>query len=142
MTTDTTTAWLRDLESLRRLGQEYARAVDGRDHDAVAALFDPAGTVDGVRGSSPVPDYLEGMRSAPQAFTASQHVLGEPLIDLEPGADTAKLDTYAVVYQMGRLDDPDADMVLGMRYVDEVVRRDGRWLIHHRVATALWVRNR
>jgi hypothetical protein len=139
---DSTTAWLRDLEALRRLGQEYARAIDGRDHDAVAALFDPAGTVDGVRGSASVPEYLEGMRSAPQAFTASQHVLGEPLIDLEPGADTATLDTYAVVYQMGRVDDPDADMVLGMRYVDDVVRRDGRWLIHHRVASALWVRNR
>jgi hypothetical protein len=139
---DTTNAWLRDLEALRRLGQEYARAVDGRDHDAVAALFDPDGVVDGVRGSSPVPAYLEGMRSAPQAFTASQHVLGEPLIDLEPGADTARLDTYAVVYQMGRVDDPDVDMVLGMRYVDEVVRRDGRWLIHPRVASALWVRPR
>jgi hypothetical protein len=142
MADDTTTAWLRDLEALRRLGQEYARAIDGRDHDAVAALFDPDGVVDGVRGSSPVPDYLAAMRAAPQAFTASQHVLGDPLIEHEPGSDTARLDTYAVVYQMGRVDDPDVDMVLGMRYVDDVVRTGGRWVIHHRTATALWTRTR
>ena len=142
MPDDATTAWQQDLEALRRLGQEYARAIDARDHDAVGALFDPDGRVDGVRGSSPVPEYLAGMRSAPPAFTTSQHVLGDPLIDFAPGADTARLDTYAVVYQMGRADDPDVDMVLGMRYLDEVVRRGGRWVIRHRQANALWTRTR
>ena len=42
--------WLIDLELLRQFPQRYARAVDGRDHAALAALFDPDGSVDGTRG--------------------------------------------------------------------------------------------
>jgi hypothetical protein len=136
---DDTLAWLRDLEALRRLPQRYARAIDSRDIDAVAALFDPAGAVDGVRGSAAVPEYLEGLRAGP-AFTTSMHVLGEALVDLEPGADVAHLDTYAVVYQIGRADDPDASMTLGLRYLDEVVRAAEGWRIRHRRAQMLWNR--
>jgi hypothetical protein len=142
MSDDTTSTWLRDLEALRQLAQRYSRAIDARDIDAVAALFDPDGRVDGVRGSSPVGEYLDGMRNAPPTFTSSMHVLGDPLVDLEPGATTARTDTYAVVYQLGRVDDPDVDMVLGIRYLDEVVKVDGRWLIRHRQAQALWTRTR
>jgi hypothetical protein len=137
---DTTLAWLEDLEALRRLPQRYARAIDARDIDAVAALFHPDGRVDGVRGSASVTDYVAGLRAAPSTFTTSMHVLGEPLIDLAPGADTAELDTYAVVYQLGRADDPDAALTLGIRYLDEVVRTEGAWLIRHRRAQALWTR--
>jgi hypothetical protein len=136
---EATLAWLRDLEALRRLPQRYARAIDGRDIDAVAALFDPTGAVDGVRGSAPVPEYLDGLRAG-SAFTTSMHVLGEALVDLEPGADVARLDTYAVVYQIGRTDDPDASMTLGIRYLDEVVRAADGWRIRHRTAQMLWNR--
>jgi hypothetical protein len=67
------------------------------------------------------------------------HVLADPLIDLEVGADTARLDTYAVVYQVPA--DGDAPLrTLGMRYVDDMLRREGTWCIHHRVARMLWMR--
>jgi hypothetical protein len=66
------------------------------------------------------------------------HVLADPLIDLEPGADTARLDTYAVVYQVPA--DSDAPhRSLGMRYVDDMVRREGAWCIHHRVARMVFM---
>ncbi len=29
------------------------------------------------------------------------HLLGDPLVDFDAGADNAHLDTYAVVYQFG-----------------------------------------
>ena len=93
--------WLIDLELLRRFPQLYARAVDDRDHDALAALFDPDGTVDGTRGHQNVPDYLESMRNLPRSFPSSMHVLGDPLIEFERRRH-AHLDTYAVVYQIGR----------------------------------------
>jgi len=58
---------------------------------------------------------------------------------LQVGADTATLDTYAVVYQIPA--DGDAPLrTLGMRYVDDMVRKDGTWCIHHRVARMLWMR--
>jgi hypothetical protein len=138
--TDSTVTWLRDLEELRRLPQRYARAIDGRDIDAVGRLFDPAGTVDGARGLSEVPAYLDGLRSAPRLFESSMHVLGDPLIELEPGADDARMDTYAVVHQLRAVGSTDDDLILGVRYLDDVVRRPGGWVIRHRRAVNLWTR--
>jgi hypothetical protein len=132
--------WLLDLELLRRFPQRYARAVDQRDHDALAALFDPDGSVDGTRGQQSVPDYLESMRNLPRSFTSSMHLLADPMIDFEAGADVARMDTYAVVFQTGPVSGEGGDLTLGMRYVDDLMRRGGRWCIHHRVARMEWMR--
>ncbi len=131
--------WLMDREILRQFPQRYARAVDQRDHDALTALFDPDGSVDGTFGQQAVADYLDTMGSRPDTGGTSMHVLADPLIDLEVGADTARLDTYAVVYQVPA--DADAPVrTFGMRYVDDMLRREGTWCIHHRVARMLWMR--
>jgi hypothetical protein len=134
--------WLMDRELLRQFPQRYARAVDERDHHALTALFDPDGSVDGTFGQQPVAEYLATMGSRPDTGATSMHVLADPLIDLEVGADTARLDTYAVVYQVPADDGP--ARTLGMRYVDDMIRRSGSggatWCIHHRVARMLWMR--
>jgi hypothetical protein len=126
-----------DYEELRALGQRYARAADTRDMDELAALFHPEATIDGARGVLGVADWLDTMRG-PKPYPVSMHVLGDPLIELT--GDTAHLDTYAVVYQIGDTNAGQADLTLGMRYVDDAVRHDGRWVIHHRVARSLWMR--
>ncbi len=51
------------------------------------------------------------------------------------------MDTYAVVYQFRPADSAEPDLVLGIRYLDDMVRHDGQWLIHHRQALNLWARN-
>jgi len=131
--------WLMDREHLRQFPQRYARAVDQRDHDALTALFDPDGTVDGTFGEQAVAEYLATMDARPDTGATSLHMLADPIIDVAPGADSARMDTYAVVYQVPA--DADESMrTLGMRYVDDMVRRDGAWCIHHRVARMLWMR--
>ncbi len=131
--------WLADRELLRDLPQRYARAIDTRDHEILATLFHPDGVVDGMRGSAAVPAYLAGLRTAEPAFATSMHVLGDPLIALEPGADTATMDTYAVVHQLERRDGG-GDVVLGMRYLDDVERVGEAWVIRHRRAEVRWQR--
>jgi len=121
-----------DVEALRNLGQRYARAADERDYDRVGALFHPDAVIDGLRGSSTLDDYLEMSRITPPAFEQSMHVLGDPLIELEPGADEATLDTYAVVYQVGATREGGGNATLGVRYLDVVERHDGQWRIRHR----------
>jgi SnoaL-like protein len=121
-----------DLEALRNLGQRYARAADARDYDEVGALFHPDAVIDGLRGSSTLNDYLELSRTTPPAYETSMHVLGDPLIELELGADEATLDTYAVVYQIGATRDGGGNSTLGVRYLDVVERRDGDWRIRRR----------
>jgi hypothetical protein len=139
--TDATEQWLRDVEVLRTFPQRYSRAIDARDIDAVSELFDPDGVVEGARGTLPVPEYLDGLRTMPKTFASSMHVLGNPLIELEPGADAAHTDTYAVVYQLDRIAEPGGDMMLGMRYLDDFLRIDGQWKIHHRKAIMLFTRS-
>jgi SnoaL-like domain len=128
-----------DADELRNLLQRYARAADTRDVEALAALFHPEATIQGARGAQTIDAWLETMRG-PRPFPTSMHMLGDPLIDLLEEADEAALDTYAVVYQLGDRDAGQADLTLGIRYVDDVVRVDGRWVIRHRNATTLWMR--
>ena len=137
---ETTTKWLVDREALRMLPQRYARAVDGRDHAALTALFDPDGSVDGTFGLQSVVDYLETMRTRPDTGGTSMHVLTDPLIDLQPGATTARMDTYAVVHQIPAPGSDGEARMLGMRYVDDLIRRDGTWRIHHRVARMVFMK--
>ncbi len=128
-----------DADELRNLLQRYARAADDRDVEALAAVFHPEATIDGARGSMTLDAWLDTMRG-PRAFPTSMHVLGDPLIELPDGKDTGVLDTYAVVYQLGDRDAGQDDLTLGVRYVDGVRRVDGRWRIHHRTGTTLWMR--
>jgi hypothetical protein len=128
-----------DLETLRNLGQRYARAIDARDYDAIAALFHPDAVVDGLRGHAPIEEYLDGLRGTPRAYDNGMHLLGEPLIEFEPGSDTAELDAYAVVYQLGLHREGGGNVTLGMRYLDSVERRAGVWRIRHRRTELRWM---
>jgi hypothetical protein len=118
-------------EELRELVQRYARAADARDIPALEALFDPDAELDGVRGVMRLPQWLETMRT-PRPDGYSMHMLGDPLIVLDEAAGKATLDTYGVVYA--------PDRTLGMRYIDDAVRAQGRWVIRHRVSRIVWSR--
>lgn len=128
-----------DRDELRFLVQRYARAVDERDVDELAALFHPDAEVTGTRGTQGIDEWLDTMR-APRTFPTSMHVLGDPLINLEPGADQAGLDIYAVVYQLSDPGSDGGDLTLGIRYLDDVERLSGRWVIRRRTARTLWMR--
>jgi hypothetical protein len=128
-----------DADELRSLLQRYARAVDDRDVDALARLFHPDATIEGTRGALGLDAWLDTMRG-PRPFPESMHVIGDPLVELGEGTERGTLDTYAVVYQLGDRDAGQADVTLGVRYVDDVVRTDGRWVFHHRRVEMRWMR--
>ncbi len=124
-------------DAVRALLQRYARAVDQRDIDALVDLFHPQAEIAGARGVQPVAEWLETMR-APRTFPSSMHMIGEPLITLEEGSAEAAVDTYAVVYQLG--DGGSGDLTLGIRYLDDVVLHQGRWLFRRRTSQTVWMR--
>ena len=126
-------------DELRALLQRYARAADDRDVEALAALFHPEAEIDRGPGH-PDPRRVAGHHAGARAFPTSMHVLGDPLIALGTGADEAALDTYAVVHQLGDPARDGADLTLGIRYLDDVVRHEGRWVIRRRQARTLWMR--
>lgn len=126
-------------EEIRALLQRYARAVDDRHLEALAALFHPDAEIAGSRGSQSLEEWLDTMR-ARRTFPSSMHVLGDPLIDYRPGSDEATADTYAVVYQLGDQSAGQADMTLGMRYLDRLVVDGDRWVIKSRSSAMVWMR--
>ena len=128
-----------DHEELRGLLQRYARAADERDVGGLAALFHPAAEVTGARGTQGLEEWLETMR-APRTFPTSMHVIADPLITLGPGPDEAVVDAYAVVHQLGDATAGGGDLTLGIRYLDDMVRLDGHWVIRRRTARTLWMR--
>ena len=130
---------MNDADELRTLLQRYARAADQRDVDALAELFHPDAVISGARGEQTLDAWLDTMRG-PRTFPTSMHVLGDPLIELDVGGEQATLDTYAVVYQLGDRDAGNADLTLGIRYVDDVVRSADGWVIQRRRAETLWMR--
>jgi hypothetical protein len=67
------------------------------------------------------------------------HLLADPLIEMEDD-DHALVDTYAVVFQLGDRDAGASDLTLGIRYLDEVARVDGGWVIRRRTARTIWMR--
>jgi hypothetical protein len=126
-------------DELRNLVQRYARGADERDLDGLRLLFHPDAVLVGARGTQNLDGWLEAMR-APRTFPASMHVLGDPLITLDASEESGTLDTYAVVYQLGDAAAGQQDLTLGIRYLDDVVRREGRWVIRRREARTLWTR--
>jgi hypothetical protein len=129
-----------DYEELRALMQRYARAVDDRDIPALAKLFHPAAEISGTaRGASNLDEWLDAM-SAPRAFPQSMHMIGCPLIELREDGSGAYLDTYAVVHQLSDPKSGADDLTLGIRYLDEAVVHEGRWVLKKRVASTLWMR--
>lgn len=117
--------------------QRYARAVDQRDIDALVGLFHPQAEIAGARGVQSLEEWLETMR-APRTFPTSMHMIGEPLIALEEGSAEAMVDTYAVVYQLGH--EGSGDLTLGIRYLDDLVLHEGRWLFRRRNSHTVWMR--
>jgi len=125
-------------DDIRAVMQRYARAVDERDIEALASLFHPESQITGTRGVQTRGEWLETMR-APRSFPVSMHVIGEPLID-DDGSGRATADTYAVVYQIGDPSTGQADLTLGMRYLDQLVFEQGHWVFQKRSSSVVWMR--
>jgi len=128
-----------DHEELRSLLQRYARAADDRDTETLETLFHPSAEVTGARGTQTLDEWLTDMRG-PRTFPTSMHVIADPLITLGPGPEEAVVDAYAVVHQLSDPSSEAGDLTLGIRYLDEVVRLEGRWVILRRTARTLWMR--
>lgn len=118
-------------DAIRNVLQTYARGADERDLDALASVFADDAVIDGTRGVQTRAEWLDAMAATPRPEgTASMHLIGDPLLSID--GDAAHADTYAVVYN--------GDMTLGMRYVDDLAKRDGTWVVTNRTARMLWMR--
>jgi ketosteroid isomerase-like protein len=121
-----------------RIGR-YAKSLDDRDFDAVAACFTPDAhvTYSGVAlapGRQAIVGYLQGLRS----LIASTHIMSLPVIDLD--GDRAHVETSGLAFLVVPVSGGEPVVrTRGLRYADDFVRVDGAWLIARRVHRCDWM---
>ena len=69
-------------------------------------------------------------------YASTMHFLGNMAIEVT--GDHASSETYAIAYHRPRAGD--RQHVVAVRYLDALVRRDGRWLIARRLVSREWER--
>ena len=135
--TDAALRALADRAAIRDVLLRYARGVDRRDWPLVAACFTPGAAADyGYVAQGTIEEAIAAIAPALEKLTSTMHVIGNQLIEID--GDTARSETYAVCYHRSGGLAAGALMTVGVRYLDELVRRDGRWLICRRVVTFEW----
>jgi len=128
-----------DRDRITQLPMRYARGVDRRDWALVRSCFADEATVDGTRSSGPIDIYLAELRPGVERFSSTMHVMANQLVDIS--GDRGEIETYAVAFhwavEPAGSSHPD-NLVVGVRYHDEVRRvRDG-WVIARRRVSGDW----
>jgi uncharacterized protein (TIGR02246 family) len=127
--TETQTA---DRAAIADLLSSYWLAADGQDTHGVASLFAEDGVFDGaglpvLEGRAAIEEFFTTYHQGPHATTA-MHFFAPPRIVVD--GDGATVACYMLLLAASAEGPP----ALGglMRYDDELVRRDGRWLFARR----------
>ncbi len=117
----------------------YALGIDRHDFDLAASCYATDAQADfyGVV-SKGVDAIVKGLRLLEQ-LDNTMHFLGNQMIDLH--GDTAGVETYATAYYRAVMPDRQIDMIKGLRYLDGMARKDGRWVVQSQVVVEHWSRN-
>jgi 3-phenylpropionate/cinnamic acid dioxygenase small subunit len=130
---------LRDRDEIARLIRTYARGIDRRDWDLVRSCFSDDAEAQGSRSTGPIEPYLAQVRPGVEFYPTTMHFMGNQLIELD--GDTAHVETYAVAYHWKGEEAGSAhpeNLVVGVRYLDTVQRRNEGWRITSRQVAPDW----
>lgn len=124
---------LADRLEIRDLAARYCRAVDRRQLQDLREIYAPGGIDHHTGFTGPVEEYIEWLRGLLPRLDGTLHVLGNHLAEIR--GDEAIAETYATAYHWGTpADDPAKNFTSIVRYVDDLVRFEGRWRIRERWA--------
>lgn len=134
---DSAVAELVDKHEIADLCARYAFALDQRDWPALRACFTdapvfvhPGGRIEGVAG------IVERARGALEPLDASQHLLGNVLVELD-GRDARSICYFQA--QHVRAGTPGGERyIIAGSYADRLVRTPQGWRIVERVQAYLW----
>jgi len=126
-----------DENEIRRLLALYTRGVDRGDAALVSSVYHPKSTDDHGAYKGPGKDFGAFVTKALGEHTdATAHTLNQCIIDIK--GDRARAETYFVAYHVRREGSVSYLDTFGGRYVDELVKELGEWLIMDRVVVRDW----
>jgi hypothetical protein len=126
-------------EQIRDAVHRYCRGADRCDDALLRSVYHPDATEDhGGFGGSAAQYCDEAIPRLRRLWAATQHVLGQIAIELD--GDVAHVESSFVGYHVRRPDEQGRVLMweLGGRYLDRFERRDGAWLIAHRLLVEDW----
>jgi len=129
-----------DREAIALIPRTYVRGFDGRDWDLVRSCFTEDAQIEGALGHPPATESLRRSRELSDRCSRTVHLLGTQVIEM--AGDRGFVETYVIGFNwMGS--PPGAghpeNAIVGARYLDTVVRLDGRWRISFRRLARDWV---
>ena len=130
-----------DRAHVQEVPMRYARGVDRRDWDLVRSCFAADAYVDGTRSTGHVDAYLAELRPGVERWAGTMHLMANQLVTVAAGGDRASLETYAVAFHWAvappGTPSPD-NLIMGVRYHDELAREGDGWVITRRVVSGDW----
>ena len=117
----------------------YCRGIDRCDPDQLAAAFTPEAVIDYGDGPRPVTAVIPDLMAGLGAMRLSQHNISNTLIRLT--GETAQAETNCVALHIIPSPEGEIELVVGGRYLDRLIKREGRWLIAERLYVMDWNRS-
>jgi ketosteroid isomerase-like protein len=134
---------LTDKQEILEQIYRYCRGLDRLDEPTLRAVYHPDAVEDRGEGVFVGSAHEMASRAIEQlrtAYAASQHFIGNVLIDLE--GDVAFAESYFQAYHRyaDRTGKPPTELIMAGRYLDRFERRQGVWKIAHRKMVNDWSR--
>lgn len=130
-------AWLVDQQSVRDVVARYCRGIDRLDMELVRDCYHP-GALDHHTGfDGPVEEFLTWVQPQLARLGGTHHMIGNQLVELH--GDEAVAESYAIATHWSHTGER-GNLTTGVRYVDHLSRRQGRWAITERWAVRDWGR--
>lgn len=131
-----------DRMALKELVDVFSCLADTKEVEKQVLLFTEDATVDSYRGDSLV-SSITGRKDLARRFgdflakfETVYHINGQQVVNID--GDTASGTAYCQVVLISNDGNKRTMLTQGVRYDDEYVKRDGRWLIAHRTSHFMW----
>lgn len=117
----------------------YVRGADRNDWALVRSCYHADATDDHGLYSGDVDGLMVFLQTLAAQIRSTSHQLGPPLVEVD--GDMARAETYCFGwYERAARDGSIWSIAQGVRYLDVLARRDGRWAIARRVVVLDWER--
>jgi hypothetical protein len=117
----------------------YCRGIDRCDAEQLAAVFTPDALIDYGDGARPIAEVIPGLMAGLGAMRLTQHNISNTVMRIT--GDSAKAETNCVALHLIPAPEGEVELVVGGRYLDTLVKRDGRWRIAERLYVMDWNRS-
>jgi SnoaL-like domain len=128
---------LHDKQEITELMALYAAAIDRRDGRLLERVFTADAKLHYGVMDMTVETLIGMLRSDAQPFLMTHHHVGNVLVQFED-ADRATVVSYVSATHRARERNRFRDEMIRARYLDRVVRQDGRWRIQDRLLIYDW----